>query len=564
MTIFANTGRVGINTTAPSQLFHVYTNTDMYAAAIGNDAASHLRIAGTAGGSSGYSLLQTFTNASTAGGNLILQRDAGNVGIGIASPSAQLHATGTIRSGGAGVGYSMLYPGTTSNAGYVQVHAPDGSEVGYMGWLKDRLFHYSNHNFHEFNGSVRVGGINSTYVWPGQIGLRGSNPFISWHNADAAGTRIGYMQITGTGSDAGNVIIGSGSLRATCLAGSGSRVLVADGLGTITAVPYSIVGDNLGNHTATSYLFMDYQWIRFRGSTGLYNSDFGQHFFTTNNSNYWVSRSGLGMQFLNASAATMGYVYHDGTNFGLLPSDGGWAVRTNPSGVYIHKTLDLQGAVPMTGATSVTTVGANAAYFFADRTVGGRTFAWYATGDIVRLWSNNAGDRVTYNNATGLMSVAGSLTITGVFNSTGYKETSDARWKKNVSNIPNALSKVMAMRGVNYDFKTKEELLADKQDTTYQFSNKRQIGFIAQEVEKVLPEVVSTDPVGYKTVEYSKVVALLVEAMKEQQKEIEALKAENASLKAQSEKVQKLEAKMAKLEEMMNALQDMSNAQVKK
>jgi hypothetical protein len=152
---------------------------------------------------------------------------------------------------------------------------------------------------------------------------------------------------------------------------------------------------------------------------------------------------------------------------------------------------------------------------------------------------------------TGNLTVTGNIGATGVINTTGYKETSDVRWKKNISSIANPLEKVMALKGVNYYFKTKAELLAEKQDTTYNFTDKKQIGFIAQEVEKVLPEVVSTDPVGYKTVEYSKVVSLLVEAVKEQQKEIEALKNENASLKAQADKVKVLEDKMQKVEALL-------------
>jgi hypothetical protein len=57
------------------------------------------------------------------------------------------------------------------------------------------------------------------------------------------------------------------------------------------------------------------------------------------------------------------------------------------------------------------------------------------------------------------------------------------------------------------------------------FSDKKTIGFIAQEVEKVVPEIVQTEntPEQYKSVHYDKVVALLVEAIKEQQKQINQL-----------------------------------------
>ncbi|HPF02260.1 MAG TPA: tail fiber domain-containing protein [Bacteroidales bacterium] len=91
--------------------------------------------------------------------------------------------------------------------------------------------------------------------------------------------------------------------------------------------------------------------------------------------------------------------------------------------------------------------------------------------------------------------------------------TSDARLKTNISTIPYALDKVLALRGVNYNW-------------LENVNSGKRIGFLAQEVEEVLPEVVFTNPVdGYKGVNYAEITALLTEAIKEQQKEIEELKA---------------------------------------
>lgn len=96
---------------------------------------------------------------------------------------------------------------------------------------------------------------------------------------------------------------------------------------------------------------------------------------------------------------------------------------------------------------------------------------------------------------------------------------SDIRWKKNVSPIEGALDKVMKLQGVSFDWRTDEFKRMG-------FDESRQIGFIAQDVEPVLPELVTTDRDGYKAVSYEKMTAVLVEAIKAQQKEIEALKAE--------------------------------------
>jgi hypothetical protein len=107
---------------------------------------------------------------------------------------------------------------------------------------------------------------------------------------------------------------------------------------------------------------------------------------------------------------------------------------------------------------------------------------------------------------------AGHLTATGNINS-----SSDARLKTNITTLTNSLDKVLSLRGVEYDRVDNEGM--------------HQIGVIAQEVEEVVPDLVSTDDNGMKSVAYGHIAPLLIEAIKEQQKQIEALKAEIAELK---------------------------------
>mgnify|MGYP000237972627 CR=1 FL=1 len=84
---------------------------------------------------------------------------------------------------------------------------------------------------------------------------------------------------------------------------------------------------------------------------------------------------------------------------------------------------------------------------------------------------------------------------------------SDLKLKKNISTIQNALDKVTKLRGVEFNYKS---------------NNVRSIGFIAQEVSEIVPELVfHGDP---KAVAYSNFVALLVEAVKEQNDIINNLK----------------------------------------
>ena len=107
--------------------------------------------------------------------------------------------------------------------------------------------------------------------------------------------------------------------------------------------------------------------------------------------------------------------------------------------------------------------------------------------------------------------------LAGTFTATGdLIAYSDARVKENVETIPNALEKVTALRGVNFN-KIGEE--------------KRSTGVIAQEVKEVLPEVVHETEDGMLAVAYGNITGVLIEAIKEQQKQIDELKAMVVNLK---------------------------------
>ena len=81
--------------------------------------------------------------------------------------------------------------------------------------------------------------------------------------------------------------------------------------------------------------------------------------------------------------------------------------------------------------------------------------------------------------------------------------------------MSHVLASVLALHPIYYNW---------KQDFKG-YTEQRQIGFSAQEVEKLYPEMVQTDGNGYKAIDYGRLTPVLVEAVKEQQKEIEALKA---------------------------------------
>ena len=182
-----------------------------------------------------------------------------------------------------------------------------------------------------------------------------------------------------------------------------------------------------------------------------------------------------------------------------------------------------------------------------------------ANSDWIIYWAENAGVELKHNTNTKLTTTADGVTVTGYltvsndtgvkFNTSGssgtptlnvdssanwnFKNTvgtnvvtisnggalvasgdvtafSDARVKENVETLPNALESVKQMRGVTYN-KIGEE--------------KQSVGVIAQELEEVVPQLVHTDEEGMKSVAYGNITAVLIEALKEQQVQIEELKA---------------------------------------
>ena len=93
--------------------------------------------------------------------------------------------------------------------------------------------------------------------------------------------------------------------------------------------------------------------------------------------------------------------------------------------------------------------------------------------------------------------------------------TSDRRWKDNITPIESPLQKLLKLGGYEFDW---------REDSVVHGNKGHDVGVIAQEVESVLPEAVQTRSSGMKAVRYEKIIPLLIETIKEQQKEIDELK----------------------------------------
>jgi hypothetical protein len=190
--------------------------------------------------------------------------------------------------------------------------------------------------------------------------------------------------------------------------------------------------------------------------------------------------------------------------------------------------LQVNGAIMAKAGNPSAFNGNHVGYTFDTETDGGM----FSPADGTVVFATNGAERAriisTGNIGVGTTSPTQKLEVNGNVMASGfYYSASDVNLKKDINQIGGALDKVLRLRGVKFRWK-------DNDVESY--------GFIAQEVEEVFPELVNTDQqTGLKSIQYSTLTAPIVEAIKEQQAQIEKqqqmieeLKKEVESLKNQA------------------------------
>ena len=191
--------------------------------------------------------------------------------------------------------------------------------------------------------------------------------------------------------------------------------------------------------------------------------------------------------------------------------------------------IDVESNLTFDGTNLVTSSGPTGGRLrFGDGTYSSPTYAF--AGDVdTGMWLGGAADlRFSVGATTGMKLNANGLRIDDALgvnvnasttdgridagNDIVAYSTSDERLKENVKTIDSSLSKVLQIRGVEFDWKE----LTEEEKKTIHGNEGHDVGVIAQEIEKVLPEVVTERENGYKAVKYEKIVPLLIEAIKEQ------------------------------------------------
>ncbi len=182
----------------------------------------------------------------------------------------------------------------------------------------------------------------------------------------------------------------------------------------------------------------------------------------------------------------------------LFGVDGAERMRIGPNG-----NVGINGSAGSTETLRVTSGSSTGSHAAIVGLGGGTTCSW-PTGSNGVLGCGNTND--FYAGGAG----------------TNYGAASSVRWKKNISEIKNAVEMSKGMSGVYFDWDEEH-------------GGRRDIGFIAEEIAKYVPEIVIPDETdaNYSIgLDYSKMTPVLLQAIKEQQEQIEQLKKENEQIRA--------------------------------
>ena len=487
---FANNGNVGIGTDSPDSLLDIGTNniitlddTGSSTGFIGmgsyNDGTKN-----RAQGQSYYGFgleidrpnqLISFnsydSNGTTSGGTdiLVLKRD-GKVGIGTTTPSQKLEVNGAVLAGD--------YRGSAQ----IYLTSPDS-------WI-----------FRSTGGSERMRITSS-----GNVGIGETNPAAKLHLKGSFNSQFFTQSTGGTTNKFG---ISSGTAYTSFTVGS-SITTAARFYHDNSYITFAENGANVGIGTtspATKLHVSGANTVMRLSSTSSYVD-----MIMTNSSN---------TGFLNLDGSKMNFFVGGGSSGDLkmsIGTNGNVGIGTTSPAVQLElgdntadEKLRLTGAASgkplMTFYNTTTKIGQ-----ISSSSVG-VTVSSLGSGNMT--FENGGGARLVIDNSgnVGIADTSPSykLDVDGTIRATGdVIAYSDVRVKENIKTIDNALEKVNKLRGVEFNKIGSEE---------------KSIGVIAQEIEKVLPEVVKEDDKGMKSVAYGNIVGVLIEAIKDQQKQIDELK----------------------------------------
>ncbi len=466
---------------------------------------------------------------------------AGNVGIGTASPGEALHVVGKIKSSS-----NLIWGNGAVEAVGTLIYGTDWKIRGGVGETHNIGTYEGNVNF---GASITNGGNYNVNITPsgtgytiinGNVGIGTTAPgekleILSNMTSIAEGnfglsilSALSQTKLAFGASNAGAYSVIQSLFSGTSWSGRPLSLQPNGGnVGIGTAVPGSKLDIyNAGTGTV----------LRIGGNSTGTTNDAGLDFYAVNGgARPTYARIGLGVNTGGIGAET-GYLDFSTISNGFLSEkmritaggNVGIGTATPDEILTVKSTIGFMSETGSTrlriaGSESMNTIATSGGTPLKISTTGGNSIMFQTNGvNLMTFGISNVG--IGTDSPSTKLDVAGTvsasaLQVNGDISYTGgLYDVSDRRLKTQIDPLAGSLEKLLHINGVYYYLKANMKL-------------GRQVGVIAQEVESVLPEAVQTQSSGTKMVDYTRLVPLLIEAVKAQQKQIEQLRLELNSLR---------------------------------